>query len=178
MERVVRERRPALVGYAYLMCGSMADAEDIAQDAIVRTFARGRVKTSVSMAEAYIKRAIANEAINRARHRKVADAKQVVLAGSPYTSSHEAGVTMLADVESAMAALTPRERACIVLRYFEDMPVAQIGATLGLNDGTVKRYLFNAADKLRAQLGDDAVPSEPRETSRVELIERGPKWTR
>ncbi len=42
MESVVRERRPALVGYAYLMTGSRNEAEDLVQDAIVRTFARGR----------------------------------------------------------------------------------------------------------------------------------------
>lgn len=53
------------------MTGSRADAEDIVQDAISKDVRQGRAKTSVREAEAYVESAIANEAINRARHRLV-----------------------------------------------------------------------------------------------------------
>ena len=157
METVVRERRPALVGYAYLLTGSRPDAEDLVQEAIVRTFARGRAKTSIREAEAYIRRAIAHEAINRVRHRAVVQRYQPVLATAGSAPGHAAAVDARADVEAALDLLSPRERAVVVMRFMDDLTTASIAAALRLNEGTVKRYLANAAEKLRAQLGDDAV---------------------
>ena len=108
MESVVRERRPALVGYAYLMTGSRLEAEDLVQDAIVRTFARGRAKNSVMQAEAYIKRAIANEAINRARHRMVVEQRKPLVA-TPYAQpGHESMVSAQADLEAALRGAEPQ----------------------------------------------------------------------
>jgi RNA polymerase sigma-70 factor (ECF subfamily) len=160
MESVVRERRPALVGYAYLMTGSRVEAEDLVQDAIVRTFARGRAKTSVAQAEAYIKRAIANEAINRARHRMVVEQHKPLVATPHYAPGHESMVSAQADLEAALEVLSPRERAVTVLKYVDDL--------------TVKRYLANAAVKLREQLGDDAVNLTERVTVPVTLTESRP----
>jgi len=156
MEQVVRERRPALVGYAFLVCGSRSEAEDITQDAIVRTFARGRAKTSVSQAEGYIRRAIVNEAIDRSRRRKVADSRRTVIAVPDAVASHAGAVASDAYVQELLSLLAPQERAVVVLKYIDDLTVAQIGATLKLADGTVKRYLSNAAEKLRGLITDDA----------------------
>ena len=174
MESVVRERRPALVGYAYLMTGSRAEAEDLVQDAIVRTFARGRAKTSVTQAEAYIKRAIANEAINRARHRMVVEQRKPLVATPHSAPGHEYMVSAQADLEAALEVLSPRERAVTILKYVDDLTIASIAAILKLNDGTVKRYLANAAVKLREQLGDDAVNLTERVTVPVTLTESRP----
>jgi len=60
-------------------------------------------------------------------------------------------------VEQLLSTLAPQERAVVVLKYVDDLTVAQIGATLKLADGTVKRYLSNAASKLRGLIEDDAV---------------------
>jgi RNA polymerase sigma factor (sigma-70 family) len=171
METLVRQRRPALVGYAYLLTGSRAEAEDLVQDAIVRTFARGRAKTSVREAEAYVKRAIANEAVNRARHGVVVRRNQSKLAEPVSHEGHDALVSSMADLESALDALSPRERAVTVLKYVDDLTIASIAAVLRLNDGTVKRYLANAAVKLREHLGDDAVNIQERPTVPVTLTE-------
>ena len=73
------------------------------------------------------------------------------------------------DVQRALATLSPRERACVVLRYYDDCTVQQVAVQLGIADGTVKRYLSDAAAKLAAQLGTerddlteaDAVPVLP-----------------
>lgn len=174
METVVRERRPALVGYAYLMTGSRTEAEDLVQEAIVRTFARGRAKNSVQQAEAYIKRAIANESINRARHRLVVEQRNPVMA-TPYAApGHDSAVSAKADLEAALEALSPRERAVTVLKYVDDLTISSIAAVLKLSEGTVKRYLANAAVKLRERLGDDAVDTTERDTVPVTLTESRP----
>lgn len=62
----------------------------------------------------------------------------------------------------ALADLPPRERACTVLRFYDDLTVSQIAAQLGLADGTVKRYLADASARLAEVLGggfnDDRIP--------------------
>lgn len=171
MDEVVRTRRPALVGYAYLLTGSRADAEDVVQEAIVRTFARGRAKNDVAAAEAYVRKAIAHEVINRARHRGVAQAKRVVVASPEALASHADAVAGFADLEAALRDLTARERAVVVLRYVEDLTVPQISTMLALRDGTVKRYLANAAIKLRETLGGDALDDTDVARSRVPVME-------
>ncbi len=167
MDKVVRDRRHALVGYAYLVSGSLSEAEEIAQEAIVKTFARGKAKRDVDMAEAYIKRAIVNETINRARHRRVADAKRAVVAEAESMPGHDAAVSAHEDMQQALAELSARERACVILKYFEDLTVDQIARELSLSSGTVKRYLFNAAEKLRDVLGADIDIPDTRELARV-----------
>jgi RNA polymerase sigma factor (sigma-70 family) len=172
MEVVVRERRAALVGYAYLVTGSLSEAEDITQEAIVRTFVRGRSRTDLDYAEAYIRKAIVNEAINRTRHRRLALSRRTAIAQPESAPGHDGWVASHADVAEALAALTIQERACVVLRYFEDMTVPQIAGALHLAEGTVKRYLFNAADKLRGYL-DDEVIDDPDELASVSLTYGG-----
>ena len=54
------------------------------------------------------------------------------------------------DLHAALLTLPPRERACVVLRYLEDMPVATVAAELKLAEGSVKRYLADGVARLRA----------------------------
>ena len=57
------------------------------------------------------------------------------------------------DVADALATLPPRVRACVVLRFFDDLTVHQIGHSLGIAEGTVKRYLSDAMGQLQLALG-------------------------
>ena len=58
------------------------------------------------------------------------------------------------DVHAALATLSPRERTCVVLRYFDDLTVPQISRHLGIAEGSVKRYLADAVGRLQLALGD------------------------
>ena len=65
-------------------------------------------------------------------------------------SASEDGVHDLIDLHTALLSLGPRARACIVLRYMEDLRVDEIAGALGIAPGTVKRYLSDAILRLRA----------------------------
>ncbi len=67
---------------------------------------------------------------------------------------HADDVALALSLHSSLLALPPRERACVVLRYLEDMSVGAIAAELGIADGSVKRYLSDGVGRLRALQGD------------------------
>ena len=70
-----------------------------------------------------------------------------------------------ADVVRALAALSPRERACVVLRQMEDLSVVETASALGLSEGAVKRYTSDGLARLNAALGS---------TTRRRRADRGP----
>src|SRR5665648_1230367 len=80
LEPVARERYPRLVAYGMLLTGSLAEAEDLVQDALVSTFSgRARFGTAAE-AEAYVRRAVASTFIDHGR-RRTAERKALVRAG-------------------------------------------------------------------------------------------------
>ena len=155
LSTIVEERYPALVAYARLLTGGrLADAEDLVQDAIVATFARRRAFDSAGHAEGYVRRCIANGFVDAHRtrlRRWRADARAASpeAVAPPQEALHDA-----ADVARALAVLSPRERACVVLRHFDDLTVREVGHRLGIAEGSVKRYLHDAARRLGVALAE------------------------
>jgi RNA polymerase sigma factor (sigma-70 family) len=161
---LVGERGDALQRYAVLLCGDQDDAADLVQDALVATFGRLRNGFGVTSAEAYVRRAILNTYLDggrrRTRWRRIRH-----LAVSPETiDSPDAGIESRIDVQGELARLSPRERACIVLRYYDDLQVADIAEWLGISPGTVKRYLSDALAKLAIALENEKAPQNERDT--------------
>ena len=66
------------------------------------------------------------------------------------------------DLKAELDSLSPRERACVVLRYYGDQKVDDIAADLGISPGAVKRYLSDGLAKLAASLSDGPALTEPR----------------
>ena len=156
LEELLRERRSALIGYAALMTGDRVSAEDLVHDAIVRTFGKPRVFPNLNAADAYVRRAIANGFIDKARSGKSllgAMSRMVVDEALP-----EDAIADRIDVRAALRTLPPRQRTCVVMRFYDDMRVADIAQALGLSDGAVKRYLSDGIHHLNAQLGTSADP--------------------
>lgn len=153
MEVFARERGPALVGYAHLLTGDVHGARDLVQEAFVRTFSRRRSGWEIDRLEAYTRRTVVNLYLDDYRRRRAwLDRRHLVPApSSPPTPE---SVTATADLDAALARLTPRQRACVVLRYVEDLSVGDVANALGLSDGAVKRYLFDARARLGAELDD------------------------
>lgn len=168
MEVLARERGPALVGYAYLLTGDLPSAQDLVQDALVHTFSRHRAD-DVEFLEAYVRRAVLNGYLNDRRRSSRWRGRVHLVAPVERPAAPDAVAATQADVHAAMARLTPRERACTVLQYFEDLPVKEIAARLDLSEGAVKRYLSDARRRLEPLLGERA----ERETT--DVITRGTK---
>jgi len=153
--RLVAERGDALTRYAYLVSGNRDDASDLVQDALVKTFGRLRNGFTIASAEAYVRRAILNTYLDSGRRvtrwRKIAHLQAVPEIDEPKNDETEARL----DLQGQLAKLSPRERACIVLRYYEDLKVDDIGDWLGISPGAVKRYLSDGLAKMAVSITTD-----------------------
>jgi RNA polymerase sigma factor (sigma-70 family) len=152
---LVATRGDALQRYAMLLCGSREQAADLVQDALVKTFGRLRNGFSVESAEAYVRRAILNGHLDGGRRlsrwRRVAPLEYV-----PEEQPARDGETAARlDLHRELRKLSPRERACLVLRYYDDLKVDDVAEALGISSGAVKRYLSDGLAKMAIALADD-----------------------
>ena len=168
LDEVMRERAPRLLAFAALVTGNDAEAHDVLQDALVRSFSKRRQFTHVNAAEAYVRRAIPSVYLDSLRKRKSSERSHD---RSFERDASGPDIDAQVDVQRALATLSPRERACVVLRYFDDCTVAQVAAQLGIADGTVKRYLADASAKLAAKLG--TVSGDASEADAVPVLHTG-----
>lgn len=143
---------PRLRWSAYLLCGDHQVAEDLAQTALVRAYARwGSVRRADAMA--YTRKVLVNLNIDRGRRRRPVEVPEEYAAhaasadGSTLTDDRDEVVRLL-------AALTERERQVIVLRHYFDLSEAAVAAELGIAPGTVKSTLSRALAKLRTDRPD------------------------
>jgi RNA polymerase sigma factor (sigma-70 family) len=155
VERLVAERGDALTRYAYFVSGSADEAADLVQDALVKTFGRLRNGFSVASAEAYVRRAILNSYLDNGRRvtrwRRIAHLELAPDIEESTADQTDAAV----DLHQELQKLSPRERACLVLRYYEDLKVNDIADCLELSPGTVKRYLSDGLAKMAIALTAD-----------------------
>ncbi|MGY4645418.1 RNA polymerase sigma factor [Cellulomonas sp. URHB0016] len=153
LDELVRVRGRALVRYAALLTGDERAAEDLVQDALVRCFTGGRALRDPIAAETYVRRAVLSTFLDGYRRRLRWSAVRHLVARDDEVAGHEATVGARLDVRAALLTLRPRLRACVVLRYYDDLTVPEIARRLDVSDGTVKRYLFDATAQLEALLG-------------------------
>lgn len=154
---LVETRYGALVGYATMLTGSRADAEDVVHDALVAVFGKRRNLPNVGAAEGYVRRAIANKFLDKARKngRERLAVRRVALESDEAIASPEAATVDRASIDAAMALLTPQERACVAVRYMDQLSTREAAAALGLSEGAVKRYVYDGIRKLNAAMSID-----------------------
>ena len=140
---------------AYLMLGDAAEAEDLVQTALAKTYANWRRVRSVEAAPGYARTTMVNTAASWFRKKGWRNARPTETL--PETA-HETDPTLRPTVLDALTLLPPRQRAVIVLRYYEDLSVAQVATALGITDGTVKSQTSEALNRLRTLLGDAVLP--------------------
>ncbi|MFJ4874890.1 SigE family RNA polymerase sigma factor [Streptomyces sp. NPDC088745] len=150
---LVETRASALHRYGFLLCGNRTDASDLVQEALVRVFARPRLSWNVASVEGYVRTVMLNYFFDTRRRRRNLQELTPKIAESPSKDDISGNVDSRVDLISAMAGLSPRQRACIVLRYYEDQSVAGIATLLDCSEGAVKRYLSDGLKRLNDTLG-------------------------
>lgn len=156
-EELATTRYAAILAYAIALTGQRATAEDLVQEALVKVFSSPRRLASAAHAESYVRRTVASLYVDDARRAALFDrtARRMGWGGEAHA---DAPAEPADEVEAALARLSPQVRACVVLRYYEDLTAPQIADRLGLAVGTVKRYLHEASASLRDELSVEADP--------------------
>ncbi|MFF3066503.1 RNA polymerase sigma factor [Oerskovia sp. NPDC057915] len=108
---------------------------------------------TVAHLEGYVRRAILTLYLDGYRRRRHWLGLRHLVGQREGVAGPEAPATARADTARALARLTPRQRACVVLRYYEDLTVPRIAEELGCAEGTVKRHLSDAMTGMQVTLG-------------------------
>ncbi|MFI5916696.1 SigE family RNA polymerase sigma factor [Dactylosporangium sp. NPDC051541] len=146
----VAARSHVLLRAAWLLTGDAAAAEDLLQTALARSWRHWDRIAAAGHPEAYVRRVLYNTYLSWwRRHWR----GELPTAAPPERAGPEdiAAASAARDgLRRALARLTPRQRAVVVLRYVEDRTVAETAELLGCSAGTVKTLAFRALETLRA----------------------------
>lgn len=152
---------PTLYRTAYLLVGEHQLAEDLVQTALAKTYASWRKVRDRNAATAYARVALVNTATSWFRRKSWGNERptETLPDGAAGIEPSDRPAVM-----SALQALPPRQRAVVVLRYYEDLGVREVAEALGCSEGTVKSQTHDALGRLRDLLGDAVVPADLRST--------------
>lgn len=139
----VHTRRPALVRMAFLLCGDDHLAEDLVQNALIK--AVGRWKKINDSPEPWLRKVMVNDHISGWRKKR----REHLRAEMPERTAADDDQYGRLSLAEALATLAPRQRAVIVLRYYEDLTEAETARILGVSIGTVKSQHSDALKRLR-----------------------------
>jgi RNA polymerase sigma-70 factor (sigma-E family) len=146
----VHARSPALIRSAYLLTGDQHLAEDLVQSALGRTHRAWHRLRAAGNAEAYTRKVMYHLQVSWWRRGRVVEVLPGVLPDGAATVPDPAIQAELRDaVHSALMKLGPRQRAVLVLRFFEDRGEAETAEILGVATGTVKSQTAKGLRRLR-----------------------------
>lgn len=164
LERFVAERGDRLLRTAALLAGNRADGEDLLQSALERLLRHWRQIDRDP--ENYVRRTLYNLAADKWRRQRVQQRKAVLF--EPASPVDPASAVDLRDaVVRVLVRLPPRQRAVLVLRYFEQLSEAETAQALGCSVGTVKSASARGLARLREMTAsaDSAEATAARERS-------------
>jgi RNA polymerase sigma-70 factor (sigma-E family) len=144
-EEFVRTRGEALLRYGYVLTGNSEDAADLVQEALARLGDAWQRVRNKDNPEGYVRTIMVRHHIAAWRRRR----RENLVADVPEQGFlHEYGD---AGLWAELQRLPRRQRAVLVLRYYEDLPDAEIARILGVSRGTVRSQASRALDKLRIE---------------------------
>jgi RNA polymerase sigma-70 factor (sigma-E family) len=155
-EAWVHARGGALARTAYLLTGDVQLAEDLLQETLARVADRWHRLSRSGSPDAYARRVMHHLSIDRWRRRQARPAEVL-------TDSHHELAWSGVDADAverrlvlrdALARLTPKQRAVLSLRFYEDLTEVQTAEVLGVSTSTVKSQTRQALDRLRALAPD------------------------
>jgi RNA polymerase sigma-70 factor (sigma-E family) len=151
-EEFVRARTPALLRSAYLLTGDHHLAEDLVQSALARTHRAWRRLHHSGNAEAYTRRTMYHLQVSWWRRRRVAEVLPGELPDRGALGTENSGaIALRLLLRDALSRLTARQRAVLVLRFFEDLSETQAAEVLGVSVGTVKSQTSKALARIRVR---------------------------
>lgn len=147
-EEFVRARTAALSRVAYLLTGDHHLAEDLVQQALLRVAGRWPALAARGDPDAYVRRVMYHQHISWWRRREPPTARHEATREQATPDPGDAVVAAVA-VRHALARLAPRQRAVLILRYFEDLTETRTAEILGISVGTVKSQARDGLARLR-----------------------------
>ncbi|MBV8160838.1 MAG: sigma-70 family RNA polymerase sigma factor [Acidimicrobiia bacterium] len=146
-EAAYRELFPRAATLAYRLLGQRAAAEDVAAEAMARTYAHWRQVSRLPHRDAWVLRVATNLAIDASRRRRVPPGLQEPL------DVEEAATVRIALV-AALESLPRRQRQVVALRYLSGLREDEVATALGVSTSTASTHLRRGLDALRGRLGD------------------------
>jgi RNA polymerase sigma-70 factor (sigma-E family) len=159
-ERFVADSATSLLRTAYLVARDLPVAEDLVQECLFRVARRWPRVRSMEYPTGYARRILINLALDGAEGR-YRDSSELASVNRLSIEDHhdESAARALVEVDTtselihALGELAPRQRAALVLRYFEDLSEAQVAEAMGCSVGTVKSTTSRALERLREVMG-------------------------
>jgi RNA polymerase sigma factor (sigma-70 family) len=153
-EQFLDDRYGRVVSTVRLIVGTTATAEDITQEAFARAYLSWAKLWPQGNPAGWVHRVATNLALSwRRRATREARALQRVFKRSELTTPAPEAYP---ELHAAVAGLPPRQRAAVALYYVLDLSVDEVAEAMKCPSGTVKSLLYNARDRLRKELGEDA----------------------
>ena len=156
-EAFVRARGRALARTATLIAGDPVAGEDLLQTALAQTYARWRGKHDIDDLEQYVRVVLVRAHITWGR--RMSSTEEVADLPLPETLQPDIADRMVdrGVLLAALRQLPPKQRATLVLRFFDDLSEADTAKALGCSAGSVKQHTTRGLSRLRSLLGDDLV---------------------
>lgn len=146
----VASRQRTLLRSAWLLTGDWALAQDLVQTALARAWPHWSRIVAADAADAYVRRVMINTALGWRRRRWRVEIPTGVVPERT-GPGQESSPDVRLDLVDAIRRLPPRQRAVIVLRFFDDVTEDQAAAILGCSKGTIKSQTSKALASLRRQ---------------------------
>ena len=160
-EWYVREQQRPLFRFAVVLTGDPVFAEDLLADVLGTAFENWAKVTAADNPHAYVRRMLVNAFIrSRRRGGRVAvypDLEAII----PPAADHSGGHAERDWLAREMRKLPARQRAALVLRFYEGLSFGEIAALLGTGENAVRSNLSRALRRLRLELSEDAEDSQP-----------------
>ena len=157
-EEFAAERLPSLIRYATMLAGSREVAEDVVQDALVKTHAKWKRISTLDRPDLYVKRIVTNEFMSLRRRRTVPtislEPEFAEVVRADLAPSHEETSADRDALWAELARLPRQGRAVLVLRFYEGLTDNEIATVLNCRSGTVRGYGSRALAALRIELAD------------------------
>ena len=155
LESLYLQRAPSALRFAYFLSGDQETARDLVQDAFVRVAGRFRYLRRPDAFDDYLRRTIVNLNASRLRRLKVERASLSREAAYPVVGVAERDPGVSEDLWQAILDLPSRQRAAIVLRFYEDLSEVQAADILNCSVKALNQLVVRAMKTLRTRIGEE-----------------------